>query len=69
MPLVVKEEGNHNQGEERIPAKRVNIVSLKLVKESSMLYKNRSISSPKDAAQLFCDFLGPLDREYFVVLC
>lgn len=39
MPLVVKEE-------RRIPAKRVDIVSLKLVKESSMLYKNRSVSSP-----------------------
>lgn len=28
MTLVVKEEGNHNQGEEKgIPAKRVDIVS------------------------------------------
>ena len=30
-------------------AKRVNIVSLKLVKESSMLYKNRCVRSQKMA--------------------
>lgn len=28
------------------PAKRINIVSVKLVKESSLLYKDRSIRSP-----------------------
>jgi hypothetical protein len=31
------------------PAKRVNIVSLKLVRESSVLYKERQIKSPEDA--------------------
>ena len=69
MPLVVKEEGKHKQGEERIPAKRVNIVSLKLVKESSMLYKNRSVSSPEDAYHLLKQFLGEVDREHFIVIC
>lgn len=39
------------------------------MKESSIHYAKRVIRSPKDAAQLFRDFLGPLDREYFVVLC
>ncbi len=29
-------------------AKRVNIVSVKLVKESSLLYKKRSVKSPED---------------------
>jgi DNA repair protein RadC len=32
-------------------AKRVNIVSLKLVKESSLLYKNRCVRSPEDGYQ------------------
>jgi DNA repair protein RadC len=51
------------------PAKRVNIVSLKLVKESSMLYKKRSIKSPEDGYNLLKQFLGNVDREHFVVVC
>ncbi|MDR7235694.1 DNA repair protein RadC [Neobacillus drentensis] len=50
-------------------AKRVNIVSLKLVKESSMLYKNRCVRNPEDGYQLLKQFLGDVDREYFVVVC
>ncbi|WP_077358701.1 JAB domain-containing protein [Virgibacillus halodenitrificans] len=50
-------------------AKRINIVSLKLVKESSMLYKNRCVRSPEDGYQLLKQFLGDVDREYFVVVC
>lgn len=61
--LMVKEEENP------MPAKRVNIVSLKMVKERSLLYKNRTIRSPEDAYNLFKQFLGELDREYFVVIC
>lgn len=54
--------------EERKPkaAKRVNIVSVRLVKESSMLYKRRSISSPADGYEIFKEFLEDLDREAFV---
>lgn len=33
-------------------AKRVNIVSIKMVKEGSILYKERKISSPSDAANI-----------------
>ncbi|MFV2046286.1 RadC family protein [Metabacillus sp. YM-086] len=51
------------------PAKRVNIVSLKLVKESSLLYKGRCVRSPEDGYQLLKQFLGDVDREYFVVVC
>lgn len=61
--LIVKE------GEKRMPAKRVDIVSLRMVKESSLLYKNRSVRSPQDGYKLFKQFLGELDREYFVVMC
>jgi DNA repair protein RadC len=59
--LVVREE-NHQ------PAKRINIVSIKLVRESSMLYKNRKISSPEDAWVLFKQYLDGVDREHFVVM-
>lgn len=47
LPLfdVVKEEKVQ-------PAKRVNIVSLKMVRESSMLYKERKVISPVDAYNL-----------------
>lgn len=50
-------------------AKRVNIVSIKLVKESSMLYKQRRVRSPQDSYELFRDYLGEVDREHFVVAC
>jgi len=61
--LLVKEEQNH------VPAKRVDIVSLRMVKESSLLYKDRNVRSPQDGYKLFKQFLGELDREYFVVMC
>lgn len=61
--LMVKEEGRN------VPAKRVDIVSLRLVKESSLLYNDRAIRSPEDGYNLFKQFLGELDREYFVVMC
>lgn len=49
--------------------KRINIVSVKLVKESSMLYKQRRIRSPQDSYELFQEYLGEVDREHFVVMC
>ncbi|MFJ5766921.1 RadC family protein [Lysinibacillus sp. NPDC093210] len=50
-------------------AKRVNIVTVKLVKESSMLYKQRRVRSPQDSYELFREYLGEVDREHFVVVC
>lgn len=50
------------------PQKRINIVSVKLVKESSLLYKERSIQSPEDGYNLIKHFLGDLDREAFIVI-
>ncbi|WP_433744961.1 RadC family protein [Falsibacillus pallidus] len=52
----------------RPPKKRVNIVSLKLVRESSLLYQNRTIRSPKDGYDLLKQFLVDLDREAFIVV-
>lgn len=52
-----------------VRAKRVNIVQVKLVREKTLLYKNRKIRSPRCAYELIRDFLGDVDREHFVVLC
>lgn len=51
------------------PAKRVNIVSLKMVKEGSILYDVRKLSSPSDAAGLGRKFLDEADREQVIVCC
>lgn len=62
--LVIKEEAK-----KAISAKRVDIISLRMIKESSLMYKNRSIKSPEDGFHLFKQFLGELDREYFIIMC
>jgi len=49
-------------------AKRVNIVSLKMVKEASVLYAARRISSPDDAAGLVREFIEDADRERLVII-
>ncbi len=49
-------------------AKRVNIVSVKLVRESSILYERRSIRSPQDAYELVRSLLEDKDREHFIVV-
>ncbi|WP_312094218.1 DNA repair protein RadC [Niallia sp.] len=54
---------------QRHPAKRVNIVTLKLVKENSFLYPDRNVRSPEDAYKLLKQFLVEVDREYFIVVC
>lgn len=50
-------------------AKRVNIVSLKMVKESSVKYSNRTISTPIEAVDLLRDLLEECDREKMLVCC
>ena len=50
-------------------AKRINIVSIKMVKESSFLYQTRTISSPYDAYEMIREQLEGLDREQFIVAC
>ena len=50
-------------------SKRINVVQVKLVRERSIMYKERQIRSSKDAYELIFDFLGDVDREHFVVLC
>ena len=50
-------------------AKRINMVSIKMVKESSFLYQTRTISSPKDAYEMIKEQLEGLDREQFIIAC
>lgn len=49
------------------PAKRVDWVTVRLVKEKSVLYGRRKISTPKDAMELVNGFLEYCDREQLVV--
>ena len=64
LPLVnvVKEEKLQ-------PSKRVNIVSLKMVRETSILYKERKVKSPEDAYNLLKPLMIDADREQFIVVC
>ena len=48
--------------------KRIDIVKVKLVKESSILYEQRRITSPSVAANLMEAFLDGLDREELIVI-
>lgn len=57
------------KGDEKVPAKRINIVSIKMVRESSILYDVRKIGSPAEAAELGRRFLEECDREEFIVCC
>lgn len=57
------------ESKKKRPAKRVNIVSLKVVKETSFLYPERNVKSPEDAYKLLKQFLVEVDREYFLVVC
>ena len=50
-------------------AKRINIVSIKMVKESSFLYQTRQILSPNDAYDMIKEQLQDLDREQFIISC
>ena len=50
-------------------AKRVDIVSIKMIKESSVLYANRRIMEPKDCLEIVKHLLEDCDRERLVVCC
>ncbi|CAM4219858.1 DNA repair protein RadC [Paenibacillus alkaliterrae] len=52
------------------PSKRIDVISLRMVRErTSLFYESRVIRSPKDAADLFRQFIGDCDRESFCILC
>lgn len=49
------------------PRKRVVIVSLELVKETSTFYAARACTSPQAVYELFAPFIETKDREHLVV--
>ncbi|HII4444644.1 JAB domain-containing protein [Clostridium perfringens] len=49
--------------------KRINLVSVKLIKEGSILYGKRRVLSPKEAFDLGKKFLVDSDREKMILLC
>ena len=49
--------------------KRVDVVSIKVVKDYSIQYSPRTVSNPHDAYKLFEGFLLDIDREKFLVAC
>ena len=49
--------------------KRINIVSIKMVKESSFLYQTRQILSPNGAYEMIKEQLEGVDREQFIIAC
>lgn len=72
---VGKKMGHHmemkvcEKGEGKMPAKRVNIVTIKMIREGSILYDVRKIGGPSDAAILGRRFLEDADREQLIVCC
>lgn len=60
--MVSKEKNNKS-------LKRIIIVSIKMVRESSVLYNIRRISESKDIVDLGKKFLDELDREELIVAC
>ncbi|WP_321166101.1 JAB domain-containing protein [Bacillus sp. FJAT-28004] len=49
--------------------KRLNVVSLKLVKESTLSYRTNVIRNPKDAFEIAKEFIGDEDREHCILIC
>lgn len=57
------------KSKDNLPSKRISIVSIKMVREASVLYDIRKIGSPKDGVELGKKFLGDADREQLIVCC
>ena len=55
--------------EKKCPRKRIDIVTLKMVKETSTHYARRKVEIPDDAAEIFQELHQCCDREKFSVLC
>ena len=49
--------------------KRVNLVSVRLIKEGSILYEPKRVLSSKDAFELGKEFLIDGDRERLILVC
>lgn len=54
----------------QVPAKRVDIVSVYMVKERSIMYETRYITSPEQVVSMVNEYLqmDKLDRESFIII-
>lgn len=66
--IFLTQKGNSNMSKET-SAKRINVISLKMIKEGSILYDVRRLTTPSEAAGLGKRFLEDLDREQVLVCC
>lgn len=48
--------------------KRVDLISLKVCRERGIKFKGRRITKPIDAFKIVKEFIGYVDREYFIVM-
>ncbi|WP_410053643.1 JAB domain-containing protein [Clostridium sp.] len=69
IPLKVHRKERNDSHMCNNHAKRVNIVSLKMIKESSILYSKRNISSPSEAVIIGRQVLDESDREKLLLCC
>ena len=56
------------ENQKKVPAKRVDIVQVKLVREKTVLYKKCRIRSPHDAYELMKEFLGDVEYKYLILI-
>lgn len=49
--------------------KRIDIVTIQMVKEASLRYQYRKITNPDDVRPLVLQMIGSKDREHFGVIC
>lgn len=49
--------------------KRLNVISLRMVRESTYPYKTDKIRCPEDAYKLVTEYLSDVDREYCLLIC
>lgn len=48
--------------------RRIPVVRIQTVRESSLVYQGEGLKGPGDAARLLAEYIGPADREHFVVV-
>ena len=49
--------------------KRINVVSIQMVKEKSLMHEYSTMNAPEVSADIFRSFIGNVDREFMVVAC
>lgn len=63
-----QEEELKNMMKRPIPKKKIGIVKLQMVKESSLLYGTKRMSNPQEAAEVVRPIFAYADREMVVVM-